>query len=107
MVVSGPKLDVQGERDETRWRGGREWRELGAVDFVVERVALDGDAAGSADEAFQFGARREFRSFCAGVVIDLFFDNCSVEIVGTEAKSNLRDAGRKHDPVRLDVIEVV
>ena len=40
-------------------------------------------------------------------MINLFFDNCSIEIVGTEAKCDLRDAGRKHDPVGLDVIEIV
>src|SRR6266436_6787015 len=89
---SGSK--VERERDETRRCGGREWWELGAIDFVVERVAFHRDAAGSADEAFQLGARREFRSFCASVVINLFFDNRSIEIVCTEAKCNLRDAGR-------------
>src|SRR5882672_8224196 len=102
---SGSK--VERERDETRRCGGREWQEFGAVDSIVERVAFDGDAAGSADEAFQFGARRKFRSLGAGVVINLFFHNCSIEIVGTEAKGNLRDAWREHDPVSLDVLEVV
>jgi len=35
------KLDVQGEGHETRRCGGRERREFGAVDSVVERVAFD------------------------------------------------------------------
>jgi len=40
-------------------------------------------------------------------VVDLFFDYCSIEIVGAEAQRDLRNAGREHDPVRLDVIEIV
>jgi hypothetical protein len=64
---------VEGEGDEIgagRW-GKR--RGVAAVDGAIEGVALDGNAAGGADEALEFGARRELGGFCAGIVVDLFF----------------------------------
>src|SRR5262249_7869737 len=67
----------------------------------------DGKAAGSSDQALQFVARRELRRLCAGVVVNLLFDNRAIEIVRTEPQRNLRDTGRKHDPVGFDVIEIV
>src|SRR5262249_20976090 len=98
---------VEGERDEARWRGGNDGRHFRAVDRPVERVALDGDAAGSADKAFELGARSEFGSLGAGVMIDLFFDHGAVEVVCAKAQRDLRDARCEHDPISLDVFEVV
>ena len=44
-------LDVQAEGDEARRRGGDDGRQLGAVDWIVERVAFDGHTAGGANQA--------------------------------------------------------
>src|SRR5579863_438563 len=100
-------LEVEGERDEAgrRWRNG--WRHFGTVYRAIEGVAFDGDAAGGADQAFEFGARCKLRSFCASVVINLFFDHRAVEVVCAEPQRDLRDAGRQHDPIGLDVLEIV
>ena len=46
-------------------------------------------------------------SLGAGVVIDLLFHHGAVQIVGAEAQRHLRHARRHHDPVSLDVREVV
>src|SRR5215813_9338946 len=100
-------LDVEGERDEAGGGRRNDRRHFGAVDWAVERVAFYGNAARGANEAFQFGARRELGSFGARVVIDLFFDDRSVEVVSAETESDLRDARREHDPVGLDVLEIV
>ncbi len=43
----------------------------------------------------------------SGVVVDLFFDHRSIDIVRSEALCDLRHARRHHDPVRLDVRNVV
>src|SRR5450432_3538899 len=98
---------VEGEGDEV---GARWWRErwhFAAVDGIVEGVAFDGDAACGADEAFEVGARCEFGSSGSSVVVNLFFDHCAVEVVGSEAQRDLRDGGREHDPVGLDVREII
>ncbi len=52
---------------------------------MIESIALDRHAAGGADEAFEFVARRELGRFRAGVVINLLLNNCAVEIVRAEA----------------------
>src|SRR5580704_4362328 len=98
---------IQGERYKI---GPRRWcdrRHLGTVDGAIECVAFYGDAPGGADEALEFGARCELGSFRASVVVNLFFDNRAVQIVRSEAQSDLRDARRKHDPIRLDVVEII
>ena len=40
-------------------------------------------------------------------MIDLLFHDRAVHIVCAEAQSDLRNAGREHDPVCLDVIEII
>ncbi len=42
-----------------------------------------------------------------GVVINLLFHNGAVDIVGAKAQRNLGDARREHDPVSLDVVEII
>src|ERR1700730_5624579 len=46
-------LDVEGERDEVRTGGRRDGRHFRAIDWIVECVALDRDAACAANEAFE------------------------------------------------------
>src|SRR5271163_4053280 len=86
---------------------GRRWRHGGAIHAIVERVALDGDPAGGANQAFEVGAGEAFGRGGAGVVINIFLDDGSIEIVRAETESDLRDALGEHDPVGLDVIEIV
>src|SRR5579859_7437814 len=100
-------LNVQSKGNQVRpWRW-RQRRHLGAVNGTIERVALDGHAACGADETLEFRARRELRSPCASVVVNFFFHHRAVQVVGAEAQSDLRDARRKHDPIRLDVVEII
>src|SRR6266850_3014949 len=99
--------NVQGETNKVRPRRRRERRQLRAVHRAIERIALDGDAPSRANQAFQFIARRELGSFRSRVVINLFFHDRAIQIVRAKAQRNLRDARREHDPVRLDVFEIV
>ena len=80
---------------------------FGAGDGAVERVALEGNAAGLGDEAAKLFARHALGGGGAGVVVDLLLDHGAVKIVGAEAERDLRDLGRHHLPVGLDVREVV
>jgi len=74
---------------------------------MIQRVALDGDAACGFDEMAELFAGHALRGGGSGVMVDLLFDNGAVEIVGTEAESDLRDFGGHHLPIGLDVGEVV
>ena len=80
---------------------------LGARDGAIEGIALDGSAACLGDEAAQFAACEALGGFCAGVVVNLLFDHGAIEVVGAEAQRDLRDLGRHHLPVGLDVRKVV
>jgi len=64
-----------------RWRG-----HLRAIDRAVQRVALDRDAAGFADQAFEFGTRGELGRLGTGVVINFFLDYGAVQIVGAKSQ---------------------
>ncbi len=77
------------------------------VDRPVERVALEGYAPCLGDQADQILAAQSLRRGRAGVMIDLLFDDGSVDVVGAEAQRDLRHLRRHHLPVRLDVREVV
>src|SRR5439155_10804708 len=74
---------------------------------MIERIALDGHAAGGSDQAFEFVARCELGRFRTGVMINLFLYHRTVKVVGTKAQLNLCDARREHDPIRFDVIEII
>ena len=47
------------------------------------------------------------RRLAAGVVVDLLVDHRAVDVVGAEAQGDLGRLDAEHDPVRLDVREVV
>src|SRR6267378_5927656 len=53
---TGHELNVQRKGNEVRPRGGRKRRQLRAVDRMIKRIALDGNATGGADKAFEFVA---------------------------------------------------
>src|SRR4029077_12238640 len=76
-------LNVDGKSD-IRARSGQ-GRHFRAVHWTIQGVALDGDAAGFADQALEFGTRGELGGLGAGVVVDFFFDDGAVEVVRAEA----------------------
>src|ERR1700740_820503 len=90
--MPGKRLDVESEGDQAGRGLRNDWWHFGTIHRTIESVALDRGASGGADQAFEFAARSELGSFCASVVINLFFDHSAVEIVGAEAQGNLRDA---------------
>ena len=82
-------------------------RRLGARHWPVQRIALEGFAARRADQPQQFSAAQTLARSCASVVINVFFHNGPVQIVGAEALRDLRDLRRHHHPIRFDVLDVV
>ena len=80
---------------------------LGPGDGPVGCVSFDRFAARLTDETEQLQAAHMLRGTCAGIVINLLFDNSTVYIICAEALSDLRNAGRHHDPVGLDMRDVV
>src|SRR3954462_2421981 len=80
---------------------------LCARDCVIESVALHGYPARFRNQAAEFFARHALGRGGAGVVVDLLFDDSAVQVIGPETQRNLRDLGRHHLPVRLDVGEVI
>src|SRR6185369_12713906 len=78
-----------------------------ANDAAVEGVAFDGFAAGFDDQALDLVAGEEFGGGSAGVVIDELVADGAVDVVGAVGEGRLRGANAKHDPVGLDVRDVV
>ena len=96
-------------RARVRSRRGAEIGMACTIDAIVERVALDRHACpASANKALEIGAREVFGRGCARIVINLLFSmTVPSEIVGAETQGDLCDARREHDPIGLDVIEIV
>src|ERR1700730_1639439 len=74
---------------------------------MVQRIALERLAAPPADQAQQIAPARRLAGGGAGVVIDFLFYNGAVDVVRAEALRDLGYAGRHHNPVRFDVIDIV
>ena len=74
---------------------------------LIERVALGRHLAGAADEGEQSVERHRLRRVRAGRVVDLLADHRALHVVHAEVQRRLREERRDHDPVRLDVVEVV
>ena len=70
---------------------GRPGRPAGpvALDAVIERVALDRDAAGLGDQAADLGDGHFLRGLGAGLVVDLLVDDGAVDVVGAEGEGDL------------------
>ncbi len=81
--------------------------ELVAFDTMIDGVAFDGYSTCFFDQSANARDGECFGSGGAGVVIDQFVDDGSIEVVGPEGEGDLRDANPQHDPIRLDVGEVV
>src|SRR5688572_242116 len=80
-----------------------------APHLAVKRVALDGDAAGFADQSadvrlVQLLVGRAAAAFAFSNVVP---DDGAVEIVAAPVERDLREADALHDPERLDVRDVV
>ena len=85
----------------------RRRRHPGSIDRAIEGVALDGYAACFANQPFKLGSWRELVGGGPSIVINLFFDNGAVKIVGAKTEGDLGHAGSQHDPIRLYVIEII
>src|SRR4051812_17112525 len=91
----------------TRTSGRLGGQRVEGAKSVVERVALDGDASGAADEREQVVEREPLCGVRARLVIDLLAYHGALEIVHTPRQRDLRQERRDHDPVRLHMVEVV
>ena len=60
-----------------------------ALDAMIERVALDGNAAGLGDQAADLGDGHLLRRLGAGLVVDLLVDDGAVDVVGAEGQGDL------------------
>ena len=78
-----------------------------ALDSMIKRVALDWNPSGLGDQPANLGDCGFLGRLGARLVIDLFMDNGPVQIVGAEREGDLRRLEPEHDPVSLDVGEVV
>ena len=78
-----------------------------ADDIAVKRVTLDRLAASFTNQANEFRAPHPLRRGCPGVVVDLFFDDRTIDIVSAEALGNLRDLGGHHLPIGFDMSKVI
>ena len=101
----GTRRGVRVTNDATERLVGDQRRPLG--DDVVERVALDRGAAGVLDEADDLGRVHHLRRGGARHVIDALFLDGAVEIVGAEPERGLGGLDPQHDPVGLEVRDVV
>src|SRR5215470_6445571 len=77
------------------------------LDDVVERVALDGDLARVADHAEDLFLGEARRALGEGGVGDLLVLERAVDVRGAEVERDRRGLLADHDPVGLDVREVV
>jgi len=100
-------LDVQREGDQVGSCWWRDCRHFGAVHRAIKCVALHRHASCSTNQALQFAARRELRSLGTGIVINLLFHHRAIQVVCAESQCDLGDAGRQHDPICFDVVEVI
>src|SRR5688500_15016407 len=93
----------------TRMSGRLRRRGVGAEAShdVVERVALRRYLAGSADQRDQLVERHRLRRVRSNGMIDLFAYHGAFHVVHAEGQRDLGQEGRDHDPVCLDVREVV
>src|SRR3569623_1530959 len=91
----------------TRTSGRLGGRRIEGAEGVVERVALDGDAAGAANEREQIVERESLRGVRARLMINLLTHHGALEIVHAPRQCDLRQEWRDHDPVRLHMVEVV
>ena len=77
------------------------------MDVSVNRVAFDWFAASFDDELADLIDREHFWRRCASVMIDEFMTDGAVDIIGSIGKRCLGRANSQHDPVSLDVRNVV
>src|SRR6185437_9831406 len=97
--IGGDVARAGGRREHVVW--------LERAQDVVERVALGRLFLRAANEAENLLEGHLLRGMRAGLVIDLFAHHCPLEVVDAKMQRRLRDERRDHDPVRLDVVDVV
>src|SRR5919108_308439 len=77
------------------------------ADDAVERVALDGDAAGGADKTHELILGHLLGGGGTGHVVDALLHDRAVEVVDAELEQQPGGVDPEHDPVRLEVRDVV
>src|ERR1700675_4842257 len=82
-------------------------RRFRASNRPVERVALNRFAPGFFYQQHQVMPLQPLGRGCSRVVVNLFLDDSTVNVVGPEAERNLGDLRSHHLPVRLHVREVI
>ena len=74
---------------------------------MIKGVALDGPIAGLADDALEFWSRDVLIGLGSCHVVDGLLDHRAVDVIRAEGKSYLSELGRDHDPVGLEMWDVV
>ena len=74
---------------------------------MVERVALHRLAARLADQPLDVLDRQHLRRGGAGIMVDEFVADRAVDVISAVGERRLGRADAEHDPVGLDVVEVV
>src|SRR2546430_9464285 len=94
--------------ESVRFSSGRHrGRAFEQTQDVVEGIALRRNFARRPDQIQNLVETQTLSGVGARFVIDLFANHRSLEIVDAERKRRLREKRRDHDPVGLDVFEVV
>src|SRR5829696_1161551 len=75
--------------------------------LAVERVALHRNAPRAADQLEDVVEPHRLRGVRARFVVDLLAHDRSLEIVDTERERHLRYERRDHDPMALDMVDVI
>lgn len=77
------------------------------MDSLVQRITFGWDSPRLRDEVADLINGEHLWRGCAGVVVDQFVPDRSVDIVGTIGECRLGCLDSEHDPVGLDVLDVV
>src|SRR5947208_1534426 len=75
--------------------------------FGSRKLVLDLQRLASTDESGKEWLLEMLGGFSPGVVINFLLDNCAVDIVRSKPLGYLGHAGRHHNPVSLDMRDVI
>src|SRR3954462_990863 len=92
---------------EVSLRGHRCCRAVEHPQDVVERITLRWSLSGGSYQVEDLVETQALSSVGSCLVIDLLAHDRAFEVVHAERQRCLREERRDHDPVRLDVVEVV
>src|ERR1700681_3636421 len=116
LIARQPTLFARDSPREPRWsrfvrsssRGHRlRRRTVEDTQNLVKRIALGRRLARRSDQVENLVEAQSLCSVGTGFMVDLLANHGALEIVHAERERCLREKGRDHDPVRLDVLEVI